>query len=82
VVVSSVETPTAAPSSNSPPDNGGGSGISTSTIIGLSVAGGLAALGAIAFIVWKMTQKRFSQFDNDDGMYITAIQWGDVLIST
>jgi hypothetical protein len=37
----------------------------------LSVAGGLAALVAIAFIVWKLTSKRFSQFDNDEG----TINW-------
>jgi hypothetical protein len=72
VVVSVGETPSATPS---PPSqaNSGSSGVSTSTIVGLSVAGGLAALGAIAFIAWKLTRKRFSQFDTDDGMLITSL---------
>lgn len=37
----------------------------TGTIVGLSVAGGIAVIGAIAFIVWKFTRKRFSEFDAD-----------------
>lgn len=31
----------------------------------MSVAGGIAVLGAVAFIVWKFTRKRFSEFDAD-----------------
>lgn len=75
VVITATETPSATPAAPPPgQDNSssGSSGVGSSTIIGLSVAGGLAALGAIAFIAWKLTRKRFSQFDNDDGMLITS----------
>jgi len=46
-------------------DNSNNTSIGTGTIIGLSVAGGIAVFGAIAFIVWKLTRKRFSEFDAD-----------------
>lgn len=71
VVISVTDTPSTTPTPP-PQENNGSSGVSSSTIIGLSVAGGLAALGAIAFIAWKLTRKRFSQFDGDDGMLITS----------
>jgi hypothetical protein len=30
----------------------------------MSVAGGVALIGIIAFFVWKFTRKRFSDFDD------------------
>jgi len=60
---SSQPTPSAPPSSDS-------SSLSTGSIIGLSVAGGVAVIGLIAFFIWKLTRKRFSDFDDDE-----AIKW-------
>ncbi|KAI0768013.1 hypothetical protein BD413DRAFT_136493 [Trametes elegans] len=40
-------------------------GISKSTIIGLSVSGGIALIGIITFVVWKFTRKRFGDDDFD-----------------
>lgn len=40
----------------------GSSGVSSSTIIGLSVAGGVAVLGLIGFFIWKFTRKRMHDF--------------------
>jgi asparagine N-glycosylation enzyme membrane subunit Stt3 len=54
-------TPTAAP----PTETQSSGGTGTGTYIGLGVAGGIAVLGLIAFIVWKFNQKRFSQLDDD-----------------
>lgn len=34
------------------------------SIIGLSVAGGVTVIGLIAFFIWKLTRKRFSDFDD------------------
>lgn len=48
-------------------DDGGGSGLGTSSIIGLSVAGGVAVIGVVAFFIWKFTRKRFGEYD--DGAY-------------
>jgi hypothetical protein len=33
------------------------------------VAGGVAVIGIIAFFIWKLTRKRFSDFD--DGTYFS-----------
>lgn len=52
-----------ASSTSSTTDDDDG-GIKTSTIIGLSVAGGIGLLGVIAFIVWKVTRKRYSDYDD------------------
>lgn len=73
VTVTSPSDNTSTPSSSSatPSNTSGGdanssnTSVGTGTIIGLSVAGGIAALGAIAFIIWKLTRKRFSEFDAD-----------------
>ena len=40
-------------------------GISQSTIIGLSVSGGVALIGLISFVIWKFTRKRFTDDDFD-----------------
>jgi len=48
-------------------------GISTGSIIGMSVAGGVAILGIVAFLIWKLTRKRFASFDDNE-----AIQWPDL----
>ncbi|KAI0360176.1 hypothetical protein OH77DRAFT_906372 [Trametes cingulata] len=49
-------------------------GISKSTIIGLSVAGGVALIGIVTFVVWKFTRKRFTDDDFDN----EAIKWPDL----
>ncbi|KAA1467734.1 hypothetical protein DENSPDRAFT_856861 [Dentipellis sp. KUC8613] len=78
-IVIITQTPTDTGSSASPSstsdndDSGGSSGISSSTIIGISVAGGVAVIGIVAFFVWKFTRKRFSEFDDNE-----AIKWPDL----
>ncbi|EGO25078.1 hypothetical protein SERLADRAFT_369665 [Serpula lacrymans var. lacrymans S7.9] len=71
-------TPTSsAPASTTSSSGGGGSGSSgglgTGSIIGLSVAGGVAAIGIISFFVWKFTRKRFTDFDDNE-----AIKWPEL----
>jgi len=58
-----------APSQTSAISNSGSSGhgsgiISTSTIIALSVVGGVAMLGLIGFFAWKFTRRQIGEFDN------------------
>ncbi|KAG8832878.1 hypothetical protein FRC17_000448 [Serendipita sp. 399] len=65
VTVTPTSSASATPSGGS--DGGKPSSSSKGTFIGLGVAGGVAVVALIGFIVWKMTQKRFQQFDNDDG---------------
>jgi len=57
---SATPTPT---SEGSPQES---SGLGTGSIIGLSVAGGIALLGIVAFFIWKFTRKRRSA-TYDDG---------------
>jgi hypothetical protein len=65
VAASSTSTsPTATPTSKDPSDES--SGLGTGSIIGLSVAGGIALLGIVAFFVWKFTRKHRSN-TYDDG---------------
>ncbi|KAG7451375.1 uncharacterized protein BT62DRAFT_1071949 [Guyanagaster necrorhizus] len=59
--------------SSSSTSSSSSSGVSTGTIIGLSVAGGVALLGIIGFIAWKLTRKRFSDFDDSE-----AIKWPEL----
>ncbi|KAE9405174.1 hypothetical protein BT96DRAFT_916348 [Gymnopus androsaceus JB14] len=66
---SSSSTSGADTSSNSD----GSSGLGTGSIVGLSVAGGIAALGIVGFFVWKFTRKRFSDFDDTE-----AIKWPEL----
>ncbi|EIM91512.1 uncharacterized protein STEHIDRAFT_144763 [Stereum hirsutum FP-91666 SS1] len=71
----SASSSSASSSSTAASDNSGSgsSGTSTSTIIGLSVAGGVALIGVIAFFVWKFTHKRFSDLDDNE-----AIKWPEL----
>ncbi|KAJ3503755.1 hypothetical protein NLJ89_g8289 [Agrocybe chaxingu] len=68
-VTSSSETATATNTNEEEED----SGLSTGSIIGMSVAGGVAVIGIIAFFVWKFTRKRFADFDDNE-----AIKWPDL----
>ncbi|KAF8170103.1 hypothetical protein BJ912DRAFT_933463 [Pholiota molesta] len=54
-------------------NNNDNSGLGTGSIVGMSVAGGVAVIGIIAFFVWKFTRKRFSDFDDNE-----AIKWPDL----
>ncbi|KAI5118139.1 hypothetical protein M0805_001738 [Coniferiporia weirii] len=54
----------AAPTQTSNSDNSS-SGISTSSIIGMSVAGGVALIGVVSFFIWKFTRKRFGDYDDE-----------------
>ncbi|KDQ57084.1 hypothetical protein JAAARDRAFT_194264 [Jaapia argillacea MUCL 33604] len=74
-VVTASQTLTSAPSASTtaapPPAS---TGLSTSTIVGMSVAGGVAVLGIVAFFVWKFTRKRFDdEFDDSE-----AIKWPEL----
>ncbi|KAI0072969.1 hypothetical protein K474DRAFT_1667195 [Panus rudis PR-1116 ss-1] len=75
-------TPSAASSSASASASAGADqnndtkskGVGTSTIVGLSVAGGIALICLIAFVVWKFTRKRFTDdFDDNE-----AIKWPEL----
>ncbi|KDQ14954.1 hypothetical protein BOTBODRAFT_44435 [Botryobasidium botryosum FD-172 SS1] len=61
----------ATPTSTQPASSGGGA--SNSTIIGLSVSGGLALIGLAGFIFWKVRSKR-DEFDDD----AEAIKWPEL----
>ncbi|KZV64853.1 hypothetical protein PENSPDRAFT_639051 [Peniophora sp. CONT] len=75
------DTPTASASSASSTSSSAASnsnkddddGVSTSTIVGLSVAGGVAVLGIVAFFIWKFTRKRFHDLDDNE-----AIKWPEL----
>ncbi|EMD34002.1 hypothetical protein CERSUDRAFT_117521 [Gelatoporia subvermispora B] len=75
-VTTPVDTPSASASQSAAADQSGNSskGVSTSTIVGLSVAGGVALIGIVAFVVWKFSKKRFSD-DFDDS---EAIKWPEL----
>lgn len=70
-------TTTSSSTSASPTQTSGGSsdsgGLGTGSIVGMSVAGGVAVIGIIAFFVWKFTRKRFADFDDNE-----AIKWPDL----
>ncbi|KAH8100835.1 hypothetical protein BXZ70DRAFT_863250, partial [Cristinia sonorae] len=71
----STSSPSPSKTGDAPPkDPNDNKGISMPTIIGLSVAGGVAVICIIAFIVWKFTRKRFSD-DFDDS---EAIKWPEL----
>lgn len=66
-----INTPTVTSSTASATatdDNGGDGGIGGKSIAGIVVAGVLAVLGIGGFIWWKLSKKRFSDFD-DGGQY-------------
>lgn len=75
-VTPSLSSASASQSANANQDNddGGSKKVGTSTIVGLSVAGGIALIGIVGFIVWKFTRKRFADdFDDNE-----AIKWPDL----
>jgi nitrogen fixation-related uncharacterized protein len=49
---------------NADEDSGG---LGTGAIVGISVVAGVVVLGLVLFLVWKLKQKRFASFDDDDG---------------
>ena len=72
-------TPSATPSqtdgssnNNSSSSDDDNSGLSTGSIAGLSVSGGIAAIAIILFFVWKFTRKRFSDFDDSTSPYVNV----------
>ncbi|KAF9223712.1 hypothetical protein BS17DRAFT_704871 [Gyrodon lividus] len=77
VFTSVVAVPDATSSGAAPSHTDSGSsdsgGLGTGSIIGLSVAGGVAAIGIILFFVWKFTRKRFADFDDNE-----AIKWPEL----
>ncbi|KAF9022892.1 hypothetical protein BDZ89DRAFT_1041972 [Hymenopellis radicata] len=60
-------------SSGSSSSDNSDSGLGTGSIVGIAVAGGVAVLGVIAFVIWKFTRKRFNDFDDSE-----AIQWPEL----
>ncbi|CAL1716904.1 unnamed protein product [Somion occarium] len=79
VIVTATQTPSSTsdqPSQSADADQAGGGskGVGTSTIVGLSVAGGIALICIAAFVIWKFTRKRFADdFDDNE-----AIKWPDL----
>ncbi|MCO5549526.1 hypothetical protein L7F22_002998 [Adiantum nelumboides] len=69
---SSTTAPAPAQTSDSSQDNGGGS--HTGLIVGVSVVGGVAILGALIFLYMKFGGKRFSDYENDDA----DIKWPEL----
>ena len=75
------DTPTASASAASSTASSAGSnksnddddGVSTSTIVGLSVAGGVAVLGIVAFFIWKFTRKRFHDLDDSEHYFLCSL---------
>ncbi|GJE96252.1 hypothetical protein PsYK624_124460 [Phanerochaete sordida] len=76
VPASGASSPASSPTSGADQgsDDDSSKGVGTSTIIGLSVAGGIALIGIIAFVIWKFTRKRNAD-DFDDG---EAIKWPEL----
>ncbi|KAG5341604.1 hypothetical protein C0989_009090 [Termitomyces sp. Mn162] len=67
---SDTATPTASKGAD---DDGAQSGLGTGSIVGISVAGGVAVIAILAFVVWKFTRKRFADFDDNE-----AIKWPEL----
>lgn len=80
VIITVTSTPSAggsATSSSATPtqtknSDDSSSGLGTGSIIGLSVAGGVALLGIIGFCVWKFTRKRYGDFDDGKQAYFSG----------
>ncbi|KAH7884394.1 hypothetical protein F5I97DRAFT_1929267 [Phlebopus sp. FC_14] len=64
---------TSSPTPTQTSSSSGSSGLGTGSIVGLSVAGGVAVIGIISFFIWKFTRKRFSDFDDNE-----AIKWPEL----
>lgn len=69
VEVTASSTSAAASSTQSSSSNTS-SGLGTGSIIGLSVAGGVAVIAIVSFFVWKFTRKRFADFDDSAFSYL------------
>lgn len=50
-------------------------GLGTGAIVGISVVAGVVVLGLVLFLVWKLKQKRFASFDDDDA---DGIKWPEL----
>ncbi|KAK2463496.1 hypothetical protein APHAL10511_004582 [Amanita phalloides] len=72
-VSSSSNTSGPSASTSSAPNSNNSSALGVGSIIGISVAGGIAVIGIVAFIIWKLTRKRFSDFDDNE-----AIKWPEL----
>jgi hypothetical protein len=70
-VGSASSSASASASSRPVPPPSDSSGLGTGSIIGLSVAGGVALIGIIAFFVWKFTRKQ-KDFDDSTSMNILS----------
>jgi len=58
-------SPTPSSTPDGPAPSSESSGLGTGSIIGLSVAGGIALLGIVAFFIWKFTRKhRLATYDD------------------
>ncbi|KAJ7755498.1 hypothetical protein B0H16DRAFT_1219282, partial [Mycena metata] len=70
LTVSQPASSSAAPSSSatSAPSTGSGGTLSQGGIIGLSVAGGVAAIFLTAFLIWKFTRKSGTDFDDGENI--------------
>ena len=82
-VTPSLSSASTSPSANADQDNkddGGSKKVGTSTIVGLSVAGGIALIGIVGFIVWKFTRKRFAD-DFDDSTHFLLFNARTILTS-
>ncbi|KAH7913593.1 hypothetical protein BJ138DRAFT_1058795 [Hygrophoropsis aurantiaca] len=75
VVVASPSTSPSPTTSGTSSGSGSGSssGLGTGSIIGLSVAGGVAVIAIVSFFIWKLTRKRFSDFEDNE-----AIKWPEL----
>lgn len=70
IIQTATTASSASPSATSDTSSSGsGGGLGTGSIVGLSVAGGVAVIGIIAFFVWKFTRKRFADFDDSESCH-------------
>ena len=76
IIVTTLVTPSSTSSSVAPSqtsnednDNTGSKGVGTSTIVGLSVAGGIALIVVVGFVVWKFTRKRANDDFDDSELF-------------
>ena len=72
VIQTASNAKSSASSSSGAEENTKSSGLSTGAIIGISVVAGVAALAGGLFLVFRLTSKRLSGFDDDGD---DAIRW-------